>query len=444
MKPVVFLGPSLPLDKAKNVLNATYLPPCAMGDVYRCVQKKVTAIVIIDGFFEQRPAVWHKEILYAISQGIPVFGGSSMGALRAAELHAFGMLGVGDIFEAYASGIIEDDDEVAVVHTDRSDGYRPISEAMVNIRAGLKQALLENIVSEGEMNSLVELAKSKFYPERNWALILKAAKTLLSGERFDRLYAKITGDNPPNQKRDDAVSTLKYVAEMLTNGLEPQKVTFNFEPTCFWDRVVEEFSSIGEEQDGHEVNVHIAQLRNHVRLFAKEREGILNDALLLSLAYKNDKKNGQLSIDTREAMIAFRRKRHLDTPESLRQWMKANEVDESACLMLVEMEHVLNRVLQNSGSQVDKHLLMALKLSGRYEELVKHVSSKWAYSEGMEMAQLFTSNDSHNADIINWYQKHHSVIHSDVKRHAETLGVASEKEFMDELLRELNFQGSVS
>jgi hypothetical protein len=440
MKPIVFLGPSLPLDQARDVLNATYLPPCAMGDVYRCVQEKVPAIIIIDGFFEQRPAVWHKEILYAISQGIPVFGGSSMGALRAAELHAFGMVGVGKIFEAYASGIIEDDDEVAVVHTERSDGYRPISEAMVNIRAGLKQAHIENIISESEMNTLVDLAKSKFYPERNWALILETAKALLSGKRFDRLYAKITGDNPPNQKRDDALSTLKYVAEMLTNGLKPQEVTFNFEPTCFWDRVVEEFSSIGKEQEGPEGNVHVAQLRNHVRLFVKEREGILNEALLLSLAYKDGKKHGQLSIDTREAMIAFRRKRHLDTPESLRQWMIANEVDESACLMLVEMEHVLNRVLQNRSFQVDKHLLMALKLSGRYEELVKHVSSKWAYSESMEMTQLFTPNDSHNADVVDWYQKHHNVIHSDVKQHAKTLGIASEKEFMNELLREYSHE----
>ena len=53
------------------------------------------AIGIVDGFFHQQPSVWHREILYALSQGVPVFGGASMGALRAAELADYGMTGVG-------------------------------------------------------------------------------------------------------------------------------------------------------------------------------------------------------------------------------------------------------------------------------------------------------------------------------------------------------------
>ena len=71
------------------------------------------AIGIIDGYFENIPSVWHKEILWAMSQGIHVFGSASMGALRAAELAPFGMEGVGAIFEAYRDGWLEDDDEVA-------------------------------------------------------------------------------------------------------------------------------------------------------------------------------------------------------------------------------------------------------------------------------------------------------------------------------------------
>ena len=82
------------------------------------------AIGIIDGYFQWAPAVWHKEILWAIQQGVHVFGAASMGALRAAELAPFGMRGVGRIFEAYRDGVLpgsgdepfEDDDEVAVVH----------------------------------------------------------------------------------------------------------------------------------------------------------------------------------------------------------------------------------------------------------------------------------------------------------------------------------------
>ena len=42
------------------------------------------------GAFASVPAVRHKEILWALSEGIPVIGAASIGALRAAELTAFG------------------------------------------------------------------------------------------------------------------------------------------------------------------------------------------------------------------------------------------------------------------------------------------------------------------------------------------------------------------
>ncbi|HEY0580591.1 MAG TPA: TfuA-like protein, partial [Chloroflexota bacterium] len=94
----VFVGPTLPVDEARAVLEATYLPPVSQGDVYRAARAGARAIGIIDGYFERMPAVWHKEILWAMAEGVHVFGSSSMGALRAAELAPFGMTGVGDIF----------------------------------------------------------------------------------------------------------------------------------------------------------------------------------------------------------------------------------------------------------------------------------------------------------------------------------------------------------
>ena len=51
------------------------------------------------------------------------------------------MRGIGPIFEAYRDGVLEDDDEVAVVHGPQETGYRAGSDAMVNIRATLKKAL---------------------------------------------------------------------------------------------------------------------------------------------------------------------------------------------------------------------------------------------------------------------------------------------------------------
>ena len=100
----IFTGPTLSPKEAKSHLDAVYLPPVKLGDIYRIVELfKPIAIGIIDGYFNQVPAVWHKEILWAISRGIQVFGAASMGALRAAELDTLGMIGCGEIYRAKVS-----------------------------------------------------------------------------------------------------------------------------------------------------------------------------------------------------------------------------------------------------------------------------------------------------------------------------------------------------
>jgi hypothetical protein len=101
---VVFLGPSLPVDEARRILPACYLGPARCGDVLRARRLQPRVMAVIDGLFGTTPAVWHKEILVALDDGIAMYGASSMGALRAAELERFGMIGVGRIFEAYREG----------------------------------------------------------------------------------------------------------------------------------------------------------------------------------------------------------------------------------------------------------------------------------------------------------------------------------------------------
>ena len=137
---VVFLGPTLGTEVAETLLPARYLPPVSCGDILRSLRLRPRVIAIIDGLFESTAAVWHKEILLAMAEGITVFGASSMGALRAAELAPFGMIGVGRIFEAYRDGVCTDDDEVAVLHS-AAGQYCAVSEPMVNIRATLARAV---------------------------------------------------------------------------------------------------------------------------------------------------------------------------------------------------------------------------------------------------------------------------------------------------------------
>ncbi|MFD0530494.1 TfuA-like protein [Kitasatospora arboriphila] len=191
----VFLGPSLPVEQARAVLDAQYHPPVSCGDVTELVldREPPKAIVLVDGLFEQVPTVWHKEILFALERGVRVFGAASMGALRAAELAAFGMEGVGGIYERFASGEYQDDDEVTIVHAPAEDGYVPLSEAMANLRAGLAAALAAGAVTAATHDLLVDAAKRRFYPDRSWGGCTPTRRPSASRRRRRRRCAGTSG-----------------------------------------------------------------------------------------------------------------------------------------------------------------------------------------------------------------------------------------------------------
>ena len=241
----VFLGPTMPREDAARELDAIFLPPVAQGDVIRAAERKPAAIAIVDGYFECVPAVWHKEILFAIRQGIPVFGASSMGALRAAELHPFGMIGVGAIFEAYRDGRLEDDDEVAVVHGPAELGYPMLSEAMVNIRRTLADAEAEGVLDPGTVRTLESIAKELPYRERGYGRMMR-----LAGEMgADAVaLARFKGWLPTgrfDQKREDARLMLRTVRRFLGQDAHLPEPRFHFEHTALFDRAVREASLAG-------------------------------------------------------------------------------------------------------------------------------------------------------------------------------------------------------
>jgi hypothetical protein len=95
-------------------------------------------IVLIDGVFYQDLSVWHKEVVYCLLEGIVFIGAASMGALRAAELHPYGAIGVGQIFERYLAG--EEDDSLVAMSFD-PDTYKPLAEAPIGAQTKAADAL---------------------------------------------------------------------------------------------------------------------------------------------------------------------------------------------------------------------------------------------------------------------------------------------------------------
>ena len=105
---VAFLGPSLPAREARRLGPCRVLPPARAGDVLAVLPERPLAIALVDGVFETTPSVWQHELLLALDAGVAVFGGGSMGALRAAELAPLGVVGVGRIFRWYRDGKLMD------------------------------------------------------------------------------------------------------------------------------------------------------------------------------------------------------------------------------------------------------------------------------------------------------------------------------------------------
>jgi YcaO-like protein with predicted kinase domain len=235
-KVVLFLGPTLPHDLIDPGLECR--PPAEQGDVYLACLDGAALIGLVDGSFEQVPSVSHKEILWAMARGIHVLGAASMGALRAAELAAFGMEGMGRIFEAYRDGELTDDDEVALRHAPAEGGYAPLSEPMVNIRATLRAAVKDAALPASTADALENLAKAMFYPYRSFASMIEAgARAGLATTELQALAAWLPL-GAVDQKRNDALALLDGIGERLTAGLAPKRTDFEFQWTVYWDALV--------------------------------------------------------------------------------------------------------------------------------------------------------------------------------------------------------------
>jgi ribosomal protein S12 methylthiotransferase accessory factor len=166
---VAYLGPSMPLADAKRILDADYRPPIRRGDLADV--SPGTIIALIDGVFEQNLSVSPREVRDALARGVVIFGGASMGALRAAELP--GVIGVGRVFEWYRDEVITRDDEVALLF-DQESG-RALTVPTVNVRFAVERLCSLGTIDHRTGSSLISAALEIPYKDRVYPAILEAA-----------------------------------------------------------------------------------------------------------------------------------------------------------------------------------------------------------------------------------------------------------------------------
>ncbi|MDT0310444.1 TfuA-like protein [Streptomyces sp. DSM 44917] len=220
----VYVGPTVEAGTVRDILPRAELhPPIRHGDLL-CLRTTPSDIVlVIDGLFLHAPPVRHKEILRVLARGTRVVGASSMGALRAAELDRFGMLGVGTVFEMYRTGGVTADDEVAVTHDD-GEGFTQYSDALVNMRHAVKAATAEGVVTGAVGAAIISVARDMPFSVRSWPNVQREAA---GNERLTLAILAIreflsSRPEHANIKRTDAIVAAHTVRAMeKTSGESP-------------------------------------------------------------------------------------------------------------------------------------------------------------------------------------------------------------------------------
>lgn len=369
---VVFLGPSLPLGEARRLLAARYLPPVRSGDIFRLRRLRPRAIAVIDGLFETIGAVWHKEILFALEDGIPVFGASSMGALRAAELDAFGMIGHGAIFEAYRDGVYTDDDEVALLHGPAEYGYPPKSEAMVNVRATVAAALRGRAISSEEGEGLIRAAKAVFYQDRTMAAVIDLAWGAGSdaGGRFQRFLDE---GGYVDQKRDDARSLLLHLAGLDAARAWPRPRVEPAERSNYVLKLHHELAGDAAAIDAPDLprDERVARL---LPALGPAAARVRQLAQLLSMVYAIGRPQGGAS-PLERARVRRRHDFGLGSQAGSRRWRASLDLDAESAASLIDRLGVINRVLDDerrtlgtvaARAREEGYLLALLRIVDRY------------------------------------------------------------------------------
>ncbi len=398
---VVYLGPTMPWSQARRILpDAVFLPPAAQSDIISVVDElSPTGILLVDGVFTQQLSVWHKEILYALERGVAVYGSSSMGALRVAETAAYGARGFGAIFDAYASGELTDDDEVAVAHAGAEWEYRSLSDAMVNIRQTLRRAHEAGVLDADQLALTVDLAKRRFFPERSYAtLLIDAEQAGLPAEVLAALR-EFVRTSAVDAKRDDAIGLLSHVAAHGVEAPPPTRVTRShpFEALYHRDRRV--------RRDG--TSLPLADIGAYAALqlrdFPEVNEHALHAALVDVLAEV-------FSVEPDEAELAAERERfvtdrRLRTEEDLDAWRRENDLNTEDFDDLIR-RLAGRRALRNwfvSRKYLERtteDVLDELRLRGRYPAVADAAAHQQSVLDAAHPDFTFRGDDTELVDLI--------------------------------------------
>ena len=214
----IFAGPSLPAVARPRDQRFHWRSPAAAGDIADLRHDPPAALCLIDGLFEACPAPWHKELMLLMAAGTRVYGASSMGALRAAELDRHGMIGIGAIYRAYRDRQLTGDDEVALIHGPERLDWAPLSVPLVEVRATLIAVVRTGLLSVPQARSMRSAAAAIHFAARDWPAL--RARWLGEGH-CDAATAEAVANAHVPLKRQDALACIDVAVRRCAEAPSP-------------------------------------------------------------------------------------------------------------------------------------------------------------------------------------------------------------------------------
>lgn len=440
MRLVVFTGPTLSADEVRARLpHVEVREPAAHGDVYRAVRDGATHIGIVDGYFEHTMSIWHKELLWGLSRGVVCAGAASMGAIRASELAAHGMVGVGAIFRAFLRGEV-DDDEVAVAHGPADTGYLAMSVALADIRATLEAAVAQRVIDSEARAALLSTAKSTFYPDRSFHELLRAGTHLgIATSQLDALSAWLPTGRV-HQKRLDALELVEYLAALPDEPLARRPLFPNtgyFSQMCrvedaVGDVGVDAWSGTAAEEFAMQPDlaptVAVAAVARTFAIALADHAAMVPDQQLLD-----------------EASDALRRRLGLLDVDDLEGWLDDNDLTFADYTELVHREAKHRWAQASLPAVAGVALLDELRLAGVLGRLERRAKDKAHVlrAAGHDESGRTLGNAADEADqAIEWFYRErlHRDVPADLANDARTAGFADSVFYERAIRREHAFE----
>ncbi|WP_422039506.1 TfuA-like protein [Roseibium sp.] len=386
MKVVMFIGPSLPADVALPE-GVEQCPPAVAGDVYRAVRRGAELIALVDAGFQEFQTVQHKEILFALEQGVHVWGAASMGALRAAECDRFGMRGIGGIYRAYRDGLLVDDHEVAVQHGPAELGYPALNEPLVNIRETLKVAQGEGDISAGEAAEILVAAREIPYAQLTWKSLRDALGAGALGEKVSAL-----GRRRVDAKKADAAELIAALGEAMDAGLPPFRAEFELQRTHHWKSLEARHENT---EDG--LSETERAVLDELRLDpVRYRERLLRAFARRAADTVSSDRDGQL-------IEALRSDLGLGTAAQFHGWLEANDACEARLAAFLSADEALEEALDRAARELAPAVLDELRADSLFEDYLERAETKAELLGDRRMSVPAAFADFDLRDLLDWF-----------------------------------------